>query len=259
MEKCEFINMGEIMKTYDIDKKMIEIIQKRIIDEKDLVDYIHRKIKQNLNKIIFINDGDTCFRHNNGELLINFRQLLDDANELFINNYLTRGDKDIFINMWILTMIIHEMEHIKQRSYLYGGTRNYLENYIRHEIIFSATKISDDKYDEYHDYFLYERLATFSAFGSIFDIFSQIDLSTDLYDCFLQYMLYYLETGYEKIQNKIKSPLETTFELMQIKKSKIKNLIIKENMSILEKAEFGLPLNIKQYTKIRTKMLSKYY
>ncbi len=30
-------------------------------------------------------------------------------------------------------------------------------------------------------------------------------------------------------------------------------------MSILEKAEFGLPLNIQQYTKIRTEFHSKYH
>ncbi len=151
-------------------------------------------------------------------MLINFKQILDEANQLFIASSL-RSDKDIFINMWLLIIIIHEMEHIKQRSYFYGGAENYLEGHICREINFSTTEISEDKYDKYHEYFLYERLATFSAFGSVLDIFSKIDLSKDLYNCFLQYMLYYLKTGYEKIQNKIKSPLETTFELMEIKKA----------------------------------------
>ncbi len=34
------------MKTYNIDKKIVEIIQKRIIDKEELVDYIHRQIEQ---------------------------------------------------------------------------------------------------------------------------------------------------------------------------------------------------------------------
>lgn len=34
------------MKTYSIDNRMIEIIQKRIIGEEDLVDYIYRQIEQ---------------------------------------------------------------------------------------------------------------------------------------------------------------------------------------------------------------------
>lgn len=117
-------------------------------------------------------------------MLINFRQILEEANQLFIDSSLTKSDKNIYINMWLLLIIIHEMEHIKQRSYFYGGSKNYLEGHICHEINFSTTEISKDKYLKYHEYFLYERLANFSAFGSIFDIFSKIDLSKDLYDCF---------------------------------------------------------------------------
>lgn len=241
---------------------MIKIITTQIIDEENLQDYIYRQIaKKNysayLNEII-INNKDTYFDQWNKRLLINLKEILEEGNQLFIDRFLT-NKKDIFINIWILLMTIHEMEHIKHRSYFYGGAKDNLENYICHEINFSTTEIPSDDYKKYHNYFLYERLATFSAFGSIFDLFSKINLDKDLYDVYLQYMLYYLKDGYEESGKTIKSPLETVFELMNIKKEKIKKLRPREKMSILEKTEFGFPLRLEQYNKVRTKLYNKYF
>ncbi len=245
------------MKTYDVDRKMMEIIKTKIIDEQDLQDYIYRQVnKKNyfkyLNEII-MNDKDTYFDQFHKRLLINFKQILEEGNQLFEDTQLT-SNKDIFINTWLLLIMIHEMEHIKQRSYFYGGAKNYLEDYICREINFSTTEISKNDYEKYHDYFLYERLATFSAFSSIFDMFSKLDLEIELYDCFLQYMLGYLEIGYEKSKGTVKSPIETVFKLMKLNQNKIKKLMPKKHMSILERAQFGLPLKLEQYNKVRAKI-----
>lgn len=246
------------MKTFKIDRKMTNIITSQIVDEQNLLDYIHRQIdKKNysryLNKIIINNNG-TYFSQTHKNLFIDFEQLQEEGNQLFTESFLTR-DKDLFINIWLLIIVIHEMEHIKHRSFFYGGAKNKLEEYICREINFSTTEIPSDDYDKYHDYFLYERLATFSSFGSIFDLFSKVDFDRNLCDCFFQYMLYYLEIGYEKSNDVVKSPLETVFELMKIEKDEIKKLMIQKNMSILEKAEFGFPLKLKQYNKVKTKYI----
>ncbi len=133
------------MKTYNVDRKMIEVIKKGIIDEQSLRDYIYRQVTAKnyssyLNKII-INAKDTYYEFFHKNLLINFKQILEEGNQLYKDSFLT-SEKDSFINIWLLIMIIHEMEHIKHRSFFDGGAKNYLESFICEEIIFSTKKNS---------------------------------------------------------------------------------------------------------------------
>lgn len=248
------------MQIYNIDKKIIEVMQQQIIDEEALKTFIYRQVKKQgyssyLDKIIF-NNKETEFSPYLKELYINYQQLIEEGIGLFEHSYLTH-EKKLFINTWILFIILHEMGHIVQRSYFEGNCKNYFEFHQAREINFYSLEIDEQTYDKYHDYFLAERLATFTSFGSLLHMYQKTKINDNVYDCFLQYFIGYLQRGYE-VDSQIKSPMETVLGLMKLPIKDMKKIVPKEDLSILKKAELGLPLELEQYNKIRKKVINKY-
>lgn len=248
------------MKTYNIDKEMIKIIQNEIINEELMTKFIYYLLKEEkysqFLKGIIIGNYETKYCHNEKKLYINYSKILEDAYYLFERDFV-KAKKDLFINTWLLFVIFHEMEHIKQSSYFYAKG-NLLQEFLKKEIVLSSTKISEKQYDKYHECFMFERIATFSSFGTIINMYSENNMDDDIYDCFLQYMIYYLESGYEFIEDNFCSPIEISFKLLGIQSSRYDKMIENCKLSVLNRAEYGLPLTVKQYNKIKSKVIKKY-
>lgn len=248
------------MKTYNIDKNMAQIIQKEIISEKLMTEFMYYLLKQEkcsqFLEDIMIGNYETKYWHNGKKLYINYSKILEDANYLFERDFV-KTNKDLFINTWLLFIILHEMEHIKQSSYFYVKG-NLLQEFLKKEIIFSSSKISEEQYNEYHECFMFERIATFSSFGTIIDMYRESNIDADIYNCFLQYMIYYLELGYKFIDGNFYSPIEISFNFLGMQSDEYNKMIETCKLSILNRAEYGLPLTIDQYNKIKPEIIRKY-
>lgn len=71
-------------------------------------------------------------------------------------------------------------------------------------------------------------------------------------------MIYYLESVYEFIEDTFCSPIEISFKILGIQSSRCDKMIENYKLSVLNRAEYGLPLTVKQYNKIKSKVIKKY-
>ncbi len=255
-------------------KSLIELINnKKIISEKEIKEIVLSYIKENQLEEYLTNvnycEGKTGYRRNDKIIDFNENHTIDLANELYnlFHDYfhIDKTNYSYYINFYYLYQIYHELFHVYQYNRDENGYKHsysYLHK-LNNKLIVRNT----DYYDSLdgHIYFPMEIEADNYGFSTAYKIMKETNIPKKdlrvLYAYYLNILLYNYEI--DKDKKIVTSPIEIlSSNIDGINMDKVNEVIIEDNLNLLEKVKFGLPITFDEYSLIlkkrdETKLLIK--
>lgn len=217
--------------------------------------YIKKKeLEKYLKNDIQYNDDKTCYSRADRIITFNESYTFKLANQLYnyLNNYFGINDNSYsyYINFYYLYRIYHELTHsyqYKRDEIGYKHSYSYL-HLINNRLI---TK-NNDYYEDVdgHDFFPMEIEADNIGFSMAYKIMKMTDISKRdlkvLYTYYLSTFLY--NYSIESSEKRIISPIEKlSFVTKGIDMIKLIEIIKQDNLNLLERVKFGLPITFLEY------------
>lgn len=248
------------------DSRILESIDKEIIGFELLRSFILNISKDyDLSKYlyeVYYTKGSSEYNFSTKTIFINIEDITKESirtyylNKDMYERYGLGYNKELLTNAWILFTILHEVEHVFQNKMIHEDENDIFSFIINSEYEFIKDSNNKKIYDEYHNYFYFERIATFKALETVINTLKERGNRDGVLDNVLQELVQFLKDGYRFKDGKLVSPIETIVELTNMKE--LLKIVKSLNLSYYEKYKDGFPIPIKKYSSARQMIISKY-
>lgn len=221
--------------------KDIENILEIEITNKCLSEYIKTlKVNQescnNLAYYSYQTKNITIYSYTIKKMILNIERKFNNIDEVELK---------LYINLSILQVLLHEIEHANQRKIAYK------DNTLEALIIRLSNMIDNDSYDKFYKYCPDERLAEIKSYQEICDIIKNADKKKKLiYTLIKRDELKSKIRGYYCKNNSINIPIVDFYKYVtginQSTENESLNKLV-EKYSLCERFKYGFPISISEY------------
>ena len=238
------------MNLYQGIKKYIKDIDKHIYTKEEIRDMAYElvsfaELDDYFEDLIFSSDDNNNLgSYNYSTKIIKFKY--DDILEIAKNDFENGigNDEIVFTNLCLLEALFHEMMHVIQNHVAFA-TDWPLSVLVKIDILlFADHTISDEEYDEFHDFFMIEREAMISALENILLIIRYYVKNSETYELFKGRLEAFIRQGYAKIDGKVISPMEYVYQNIYDLEPPVIS-----NMALYDRMKLGFPISVKEYNK----------
>ncbi len=202
------------MKLLYFDEQLNSMLEYKILTKEDINFFVGSflkflNIESHLKKIRFssFQDKDNLAFYNWYTMIleIDYDNLINDAIDNYNIETENKSDFVLFINVMILSSLVHEITHIYQNYHRYDG--DVLSNLINANSNLLDI-IEEEEYNEYWNLFIVERDAIITSYEYVIILLKRFIKNERMYNFFLEELALNLTCGYKVRLKKITSPLQ---------------------------------------------------